>query len=200
MPNGKIIFLNGASSSGKTSILHELQNLLEEPFLNAGIDKFIWMLPKRYLDRPLWDDVLGLADHAGQAGHTLFLGMHRAIHALAQAGNNILADHVLVEEVWLRDCAELFTGLSAYLIGLRCPLDVLENRERQRKDRTLGQARLQHDLVHAHGLYDLEVDTARYDPRECALQIQAWIKAGNAPSAFTHLKARYALLPASIRD
>jgi len=53
MTLGKIIFLNGASSSGKTSILMALQEMLEEPYLNAGIDKFIWMLPKRYLDPPL---------------------------------------------------------------------------------------------------------------------------------------------------
>ncbi|NIP51374.1 hypothetical protein GWN42_05855, partial [candidate division KSB1 bacterium] len=66
---------------GKTSILKELQRILSEPYLNAGIDKFIWMLPSRYLDRPLWDDVLGLATSAGQTGHRLFSGMHHAIAA-----------------------------------------------------------------------------------------------------------------------
>jgi chloramphenicol 3-O phosphotransferase len=43
MALGKVIILNGASSSGKTSILTKLQTLLDEPYLNAGIDKFIWM-------------------------------------------------------------------------------------------------------------------------------------------------------------
>lgn len=191
MEPGKIIFLNGASSSGKTSILNELQDLLTEPFLNAGIDKFIWMLPDRYLERPLWDDVLGLADHAGLAGHTLFTGMHRAIAALAWSGNNVLADHVLVEESWLRDCAELFAGLPAYLIGLRCPLDVLEEREKLRKDRTLGQARRQYELVHAHGLYDLEVDTSRFDPHQCAVRIRNRITSSVPPTAFAGLRSRY---------
>ncbi len=79
---GKIIILNGTSSSGKTCIVRVLQNILDEPYLEAGIDKFIWMMPPRYLERPLWDDVLGLADHAGAAGHTLVAGMHQAIEVL----------------------------------------------------------------------------------------------------------------------
>jgi chloramphenicol 3-O-phosphotransferase len=45
-------------------------------FLNMGIDTFIWMIPERYLNRPLWDDVPGKATEAGQARHTLFSGMH----------------------------------------------------------------------------------------------------------------------------
>ncbi len=74
-----VIILNGASSSGKSSLLKELQNTLDEPYLNAGLDKFLWMLPSRYLDRPLWDDVLGKADHAGITGHKLIYAMHRAV-------------------------------------------------------------------------------------------------------------------------
>jgi chloramphenicol 3-O phosphotransferase len=187
MAPGKIIVLNGASSSGKTTILTELQEILPEPYLNAGIDKFIWMLPKRYLDRPLWDDVLGLADRAGTAGHRLFSGMHRAVAALADCGNNVIADHVLVEKSWLCDCARLFATLPAYLVGIRCPLEILEQRERSRKDRTLGQARLQYELVHAHGIYDLEVDTSLLSPGECAEKIMARVQSGDPPRAFSRI-------------
>ena len=66
MHPGTILLLNGASSSGKTSILKALQDILEEPYVDAGLDKFLWMLPARYLEPPLWDDVLGLADRAGR--------------------------------------------------------------------------------------------------------------------------------------
>jgi hypothetical protein len=34
-----IILLNGASSSGKTSLLKAIQDTFEEPFLDLGIDK-----------------------------------------------------------------------------------------------------------------------------------------------------------------
>jgi chloramphenicol 3-O phosphotransferase len=186
MNNGKIIIINGTSSSGKTSLIHCLQNLLEEPYLEAGIDKFIFMLPERYLERPLWDDVLGLASRAGAAGHVLVKGMHQAIRALSLAGVNVIADHVLVEAAWAEECAMLFADLPAYLIGVQCPLEVLEARERSRKNRTLGQARLQFAIIHKYACYDLEVDTSVLSPLECARQIQSRLSV--APQAFKKLK------------
>jgi chloramphenicol 3-O phosphotransferase len=173
MQRGTIIIINGTSSSGKTSLVRALQALMPEPFLEAGIDKFIWMLPKRYLDRPLWDDVLGLADRGGKTGHSLVVGMHAAILALAESGCNVIADHVLVERTWAEECAKKFAGLKAYMVGVQCPLEVLEARERTRKDRTLGQARLQMPVIHAYARYDLEVNTALDSPEACAKQVQA---------------------------
>ena len=184
---GTILILNGASSSGKSSLLCALQKLLDGPFLDAGIDKFIWMLPKRYLDRPLWDEVLGLNIRAGPLGHRLFSGMHHAIAALSRAGNHVVADHVLVEARWVTECAALLAPLPAYLVGLRCPLEVLEQREKERKDRTWGQAREQFEVVHAHVVYDLEVNTSLHSPEECAQQVQAMLRAGNPPQAFRRL-------------
>lgn len=190
MTTGKIIIINGASSSGKSSIVKALQEIIPEPFLDAGIDKFIWMLPKRYLDRPLWDDVMGLATQAGQTGKRLMSGMHQAIAALARAGNNVIADHVLVEACWVQECAGLFSNLPAYLIGLRCPLSILEEREKSRSDRTLGQARAQFGLVHAHGFYDLEVNTHLSSPQDCAWQILQRMNDPTPPSAFKYLRKR----------
>ncbi len=188
MSYGTIIILNGTSSSGKTSIVHALQEILDEPYLDAGIDKFIWMLPGRYLDRPLWDEVLGRATQAGPVGHTLMAGMHQAIEALCRAGNNVIADHVLVEPGWLRECIRLFSELPAFFVGVRCPLEVLEQREKERRNRTWGQAKAQFGVVHAHGMYDLEVDTSISSPEECAQQIKARIESGQPSDAFKRLK------------
>lgn len=190
MMTGTIILLNGASSSGKTSIVKALQATLDEPYLDAGLDKFLWMLPERYLDRPLWDDVLGLADRAGPIGHKLVAGMHQAMAALSIAGNNVIADHVLVEPDWLRQCIDLLSPLPAFFVGVRCPLAVLEQRERERSNRTWGQARAQVDRVHAHGIYDLEVDTSIFSPEDCAQQIKVRLDSGNPPDAFKRLKHR----------
>jgi chloramphenicol 3-O phosphotransferase len=180
---GTVVVINGASSSGKTSIVRAWQAHMEIPYLDAGLDRFIWMLPKRYLDRPLWDDVLGLADRAGQEGHNLVRGMHRAIAELSRSGCCVVADHVLVEKVWLHDCAGMLAELPAYFIGVRCPLEVLEQRERERKDRTLGQARKQFNLVHIHQTYDLEVDSSTLSPQQCVEQIKKRVEAG-PPEAF----------------
>src|SRR5690348_4286207 len=114
-PHGTLLVLNGTSSSGKTSISVALQNLAPEPFLQAGIDKYIFMLPSRYLNRPLWDDVLGLATEAGAAGKQLVTGMHHAALALLHTGTHVIMDHVLVEPTWVQECAQLFQNEHAYL-------------------------------------------------------------------------------------
>jgi chloramphenicol 3-O phosphotransferase len=182
-----VLILNGASSSGKTALARALQDRLAEPFLEAGLDRFLWMLPRRYLERPMWDGVLGLATEAGPEGHRLVMGMHRAIRTLSLAGIHVVADHVLVETIWIQDLAGLLADLPAYLIGIRCPLEVLEQRERQRRDRTLGQARAQHALVHAHVNYDMQVDTSRHSPEECAIQVEDFLRRGDPPLAFRRL-------------
>jgi len=184
---GKIIILNGASSSGKTSLLKAIQDSFAEPYLDLGIDKFIFSLPKRYLERPLWDDVLGNATFAGKTGHELISAMHHAIVAASRQGMNIVADHVLVEKSWLQECAHLFSDLPAWLIGVRCPVEVLEEREKMRKNRTLGQARAQFELVHSHGIYDIEVDTSCQTPQECSARIDESLKFNSSPSAFKQI-------------
>ena len=189
MGHGTIIMINGTSSSGKTSLVHALQDLLEAPYIEAGIDKFIFMMPERYLDRPLWDDVLGLATKAGQTGLTLFAGMHQAIRALSLAGVNVIADHVLVEPDWASQCARLFADLPAYLVGVQCPLDVLEARERSRKNRTLGQARAQFEIIHKYARYDVEVDTSMLSPQECARKICG--RLSEPPAAFQQMAQSY---------
>lgn len=194
MNKGKIIIINGTSSSGKTSIVRALQDMLEEPYIEAGIDKFIWMLPHRYLDRPLWDDVLGKANQAGELGHQLVIGMHRTAEDLSKTGMNVIVDHVLVEDNWWQDCAERFSELPAYLIGVRCPLEILEEREKARKNRTLGQARLQFDIVHGKGVYDLEVDTSKFSAEKCARMIKESILSANPPTALKLLRTTYSSL------
>jgi len=190
MCSGNIIILNGTSSSGKTSLVHALQDQLAEPYLEAGLDKFLWMLPQRYLQPPLWNDVLGLASKAGPIGNALVASMHQAIVTLSRSGSHVIADHVLVEPQWLQDSIRLFSDLPAYFIGVRCPLEVLEQREKSRKNRTLGQVRAQYELVHAHGFYDLEVDTSLTSPEGCAAQIIALMHSGKPPQAFQYLKLR----------
>lgn len=186
---GTIIILNGASSSGKSSLLAALQQRLDEPFLDLGIDKIIFSLPPRFLERPEWDEVLGRAVEAGPLGMRLFSGMHRAIRSFALSGVNVLADHVLVHEYWLAECALLFAPLNAYLIGVGCPLETLEDRERSRPSRTPGQARAQFGLVHAHAVYDLEVNTALHTPDGCARRVIK--RLAEPPEAFRLLAGRY---------
>jgi chloramphenicol 3-O phosphotransferase len=197
MAPGTIVLINGASSSGKSTLLDALQGLLEQPFLNASLDKFLWMLPKRYFAQPLWNEVMGHADRAGPAGQRLVSGMHQAIAALARVGSHVIADHVLIEPDWLADCARAWRGLPIVFVGLVCPLDVLEARERTRKDRTLGQARLQFDRVHRDANDDLVIDSSHASAQEAALRIIRHLKEAGPNFAFNQGRAAAGLaLPA----
>ena len=106
---GRILVLNGTSSAGKSTVLHAFQESQAKPYIDMGLDKFIFALPKRYL-RTHWQDVLGAATHGGAMGHTLVAGMHRAIAAIASTGLNVVTDHVLVEKRWIEDCAAALAG------------------------------------------------------------------------------------------
>lgn len=193
MKQGNIILINGTSSSGKTSILKSLQVTMTEPYLEAGIDKFIWMLPDRYLDRPLWDDVLGLAVTAGQTGRTLLSGMHQAVAALARSGNYVIMDHVLVEPTWIEECLDLFSGITTWLVGIHCPLITLIEREASRRNRTPGQAAAQFPLVHRGMIYDIEVDTSILTSAECAERIKQRIELAEPPAAINLMRRKYHL-------
>jgi chloramphenicol 3-O phosphotransferase len=188
MAYGTIIMLNGTTSAGKTSIITVLHKLLDQPYLHAGIDAFFYMLPPRYLWGAQWNEVLDQTSHAGPVGRTLAAGMHQSIAALARAGNHVLVDHVFLEPEWLRECAALFADTPAYLIGVRCPLEIIEQRELQRGDRSPGQARAQFDRVHRHAIYDFEVNTADTDAATCAAAIKQYLDSGAAPSAFQRLR------------
>ena len=49
MQKGKIIFLNGVSSSGKSTLAKTLQDRLEEPFYLIANDTFTMMSPEKFV-------------------------------------------------------------------------------------------------------------------------------------------------------
>ncbi|MGM1045883.1 MAG: phosphotransferase-like protein [Bacillota bacterium] len=62
-----------------------------------------------------------------------------------------------------------------FYIGVHCPIDELERRERERKDRPIGLARAQIEIVHKHSRYDLEVNTKKNSIIECASMIKEFV-------------------------
>ena len=177
---GRVIFLNGASSSGKTTLAKELQKHAREPYLYLSIDTFLHQLPSSYLE-----------DHAALAREfsRLLDGFNSSSAAIARAGNNVIIDMVLQERSWVTPCIMSFVGLDVVFVGVRCSLEVLESREKARGDRREGMARYQHDRVHAHGLYDIEVDTSVMPLGECVSRILNYVQSEMRPSAFRLLAA-----------
>jgi chloramphenicol 3-O phosphotransferase len=83
----------------------------------------------------------------------------------------------------------LFGDIPVLFIGIRCPLNEVQRRERERNDRY--SAAVLDEPVHAHGCYDLEVDTSRYTPEEIAGRIMALIVDPPEVTAFDRLRERY---------
>jgi chloramphenicol 3-O phosphotransferase len=178
---GRIIFLNGVSSSGKTAIAKELLLLLDSPHFHMAVDDFNRM---RSRERTLavtpseLDEVL----------RRTRAGFHRAAVGMAEAGNDLVIDHVLSEAWRLRDCLKLMAGLEVVFVGVRCSPDELERREQARGDRVSGQSADQLERVHTHGIYDLECDTTTATAHACALQVKAFLDSGVRPTAFDILR------------
>jgi chloramphenicol 3-O phosphotransferase len=167
---GRIIFLNGASSSGKSTLAKLLQEVLDEPFWHVSSDLLLaaGLLPPRREDS-------GPFDWWHQMRPRFFAGFHRCLPALAQAGNDLIVDHIIEFASWRRDLARLLAGLDVYLVGVHCDLDELDRRERERGNRRIGEGRTHVvvDGIHTFGPYDLQVDTTTGVNTELAKSVVA---------------------------
>ncbi|XOV88530.1 MAG: chloramphenicol phosphotransferase CPT family protein [Pseudomonadota bacterium] len=206
MVTGKIIFLNGTSSAGKTTLAHALQEVLAEPYLHMALDQFRDGMPARFrgLNSPAGTDgdrglnVIPVTDvdrpytlvRFGETGQRILRGMRRAIAALVREGNNVIIDDIILEPSFLEDYLAVFAGLSVYFVGVMCPVAVIGERERSRPGRFPGTARGHLDVCHAHGIYDIEVDTSAASPAECASLVARHIR-DQPPVAFGVLAARH---------
>ena len=108
----------------------------------------------------------------GPGGLQLLAGMYRSIAALAAAGIDVIVDTVIHDRRVLKAAVDAFADCRVLFVGVKVPRAVAERRERERGDRGPGGARAFYDLVHAHAIYDLELDTSLASPVECAGQIK----------------------------
>ncbi|MFI6977407.1 chloramphenicol phosphotransferase CPT family protein [Embleya sp. NPDC050154] len=175
---GRVIFLNGTSSSGKSSIATELLRILEPSHYHLPVDSFHAMRSKRHIAPDL---VQAEIDRTVR-------GFHRAVAGMAAAGNHVVMDHLLSKRWRLLDCLDVLPARDVVLVGLRCPRAELLRREQARGDRPSGLVALQFDRVHAHGVYDLECDTHTYSSAECARQIRDFLPNRPSPTAFERLR------------
>jgi chloramphenicol 3-O phosphotransferase len=130
---GQIIFLNGTSSSGKSSVAGQLLLMLDPPHFHMSVDAINSMRAKQKT-RELDDAELQTVLARTRAG------FHRAVAGMAEAGNDVIADHVPSEPWRLRDCLEVMAGYRVVFVGVRCSPAELERRERERGDRPPGVA------------------------------------------------------------
>lgn len=171
-----VIFLNGCTSAGKTSIAQALQEILDPAHLRTGIDDAFAMFPHKLHNHPdgfFFDrDARGeIRLNHGAVGLALLQAHSRMAAALAMRSSGLILDEVVLEAVLREDWQEALAECNVFMVGVHCALPELERRERERGDRLIGQARGQFDLVYVGMSYDLEVDTTSATPTTVAAQI-----------------------------
>jgi chloramphenicol 3-O phosphotransferase len=201
---GRIVVLNGAPRSGKSSIATAVQDSFDEPWMNLGVDMFARSVtPTRYRpgiglrpggERP---DVEKLVP-------VFYAAMYESVVAHSRLGLNVVVDvgHHDAYSTPLRvlsRVAEQLDGLPAFLVGVQCPTEVIMERrdagqpggEGNYSTSTEGGGvpeavlRWQRE-VHIPGIYDLEVDTSVLSPAQSADAIRRRLEDG-PPTAFRRI-------------
>ena len=189
MDFGSIIFLNGTSSSGKTSIARALQSLFEVPFLHVSVDNFLETMPPSFVN--YLSGVTEPSESELERLRTYFprvlAGTHASVAALASEGNNLIVDYVFEQPSDLLRCVKRLAEFSVLFVGVHCSLEELERREKQR-DRRPGLAKHQFEVVHAYAIYDIEVDTTSTSTETCAQKIKRAFEHMPEPTAFKRIK------------
>ena len=175
---GRIVVLNGAPRSGKSSIAAAIQARVPGDWINLGVDAQMRTIPPHLLpgiglrpggERPDLEPV----------AVRLYAALYESIVAHSRQGFDVIADlghhdgysrplGILV------DSARRLVGLPAYLVGVRCPIDIIMERRRANPQGYLAgdgvpePVQRWQDAVHVPGIYDLEVDTSQLTPEAAA--------------------------------
>ncbi|MFA5892124.1 MAG: chloramphenicol phosphotransferase [Actinomycetota bacterium] len=210
---GQIVILNGVQRSGKTSIAQVMQDKFPGVWMNIGADAHIRCTPPAFrpgvglrAQRPEWASTAAgrvSLDVLEEYVPVLYAALCESVAAHARLGLNVVVDvghHDAYSKPLgiLPDCARRLAGLPVLFVGVRCPVDVLW----ERREATWGQVRgevdagvtgsvhLGVDAIHAHGGYDLEVDTSALSPEACAELIRKRLAEGPPGSRFAEIAGR----------
>lgn len=199
---GTIVLLNGAPRSGKSSIARAMQERLHSTWINLGVDVAMAAQPAAIHpgiglrpggERP---DLEPLIQH-------LYGALFDSISAYARRGVNVVSDFGIHDSYsqplgLLADATSRLAGLPVLFVGVHAPLETIM--ARRNADTRSGYYAAGNDVPqpvhrwqtapHAHGLYDLEVDTSVTSPEQAVERIAALLAHWPKPTAFDLLRSR----------
>jgi len=180
-----VIFLNGASGSGKSSIARQLQELSHQPYLHIGIDSIIGMMPSKLNNLTgesansgfYWREVAlnggqrGFKIQKGEYAQQLNTAYRKMLQSLLQSGIRLIIDEVIDGDSEMQVWRRLLQPFNCYYVAIDCNLAQLQRREIARGNRKLGSSSEQFYRVHQGVDYDLRIDTHANSSSECAALI-----------------------------
>ena len=164
MEKGRIIYLNGVTSSGKTSIVEALQARRDVFFYVVANDLFQEMIGEEYLQEDYWKYL----------GEVIIMMYHTA-KLFSDMGKNVIIDSILVEREGVAPhyerMKEILGDNPLDIVEVYCPLDICRQRNIDRGDRYESQSDEQAELMAKDIRYSMRVDTSLLSPEECADKI-----------------------------
>ena len=161
MKNGTVIYLNGVTSSGKTSIAEALRSE-DLDFYYLSDDVFEDNIINTEYDAPDYWEVLAEA---------VFL-MHKTARLFSQHGKTVVIDSMLLENEAFaphyKRVLEIYEGYPLYMVEVYCPLEVCRQRNLLRGDRHETQSDEQAAVMTQNVRYDLRLDTHLQTAKACA--------------------------------
>lgn len=165
MNQGKILYLNGVTSAGKSSIVNALRRSGELDFYYLSDDIFEDNIIDIEYDAP--DYWSGLAE-------AVFL-MYRTAKLFSDHGKTVVIDSMLMENKEFAPhysrMLDIFRDNPLYVIDVFCPLEICRQRNLQRSDRHEFQSHEQAAVMAKDVAYALRLDTSVLTPEQCAQQI-----------------------------
>ena len=161
MEKGRIIFLNGVTSAGKTSIVEALQEREDVFFYVVANDLFQEMVGEKYLQENYWKYL-----------SEVIIMMYHTAKLYSDMGKNVLIDGILVEREEIKphyqQLLEIMKDNPLDIVEVYCPLEICRQRNIMRGDRYETQSQEQYELMAENIKYSVRVDTGVLSPAECA--------------------------------
>ncbi|HUC25306.1 MAG TPA: hypothetical protein VMA73_21580 [Streptosporangiaceae bacterium] len=139
-----VLFVNGASSAGKTSLIRAVQDLLRLPYLHVGLDHFFASVPEpwggggpgRYAGQgfayqacePSADALPRTAITVGPTGAAMYAAYRRSLVTLLENGCKLAIDELLLSEKIGADYLALLAPYDVQFVLMTAGPDCLEER------------------------------------------------------------------------
>jgi len=161
MSKGIVLYLNGVTSTGKTTLAKAIQQKADVNFYTFSNDTFQQMISQKFLMRNYWKY---LSEAIIQAYQTAKL--------MSDNGINVIYDGMILEVDDIKPHYEkinaIFNNSPLKMIEVYCPLEICKQRNIERGDRRPNQSHEQNQIMARDVKYDISVDTSIYSPEKCA--------------------------------
>lgn len=190
MSKGKIIFFNGVSSTGKSTLSRIIQKKLDEPYHWLNVDNFMSFTdmshhPSTYFEKG--KDPVSVFPHVVKLYSDLGINVIVDVAFMKWQGPRLF----LAEET-MKKCLDLLHDYPVLYAHITCPYHELERRHRERGDRGKGRAlNLEYkedELVgDTNSIYDLIINTHTETNEEIVNRIIKSVSTIEKMSAFKKL-------------